>query len=314
MLKDSQRLKKIALLVDEACTVSEEQMAAMQVTVCRFESDVFANREMCLTVPRELAEAFEHIVIFLRYSGDANAYFIKLLLLVRTVQSLNNKAKISLIMPYLPYSRQDKSTNAVSAMEILLQQLLTLGLFNIAVYDVHNPTSLGQCGLAIDNIRLEYFYAQLIRRLNLNASVIIAPDEGSKPRAEKIASLLGCESAYFIKQRCAKGKVEVRVADKQINFSKKDCIIVDDILHSCSTIAGVAKYLKDFALGSMYCCATHADFTIGAVEMLESLGFNEVYVTDSIEIGCVDSRILKVVSVEHLLYEYFERLNRGNNG
>ncbi len=310
--KKRKQLQKhsILFLVDEEWCFPNK--LPNNVEVVFFASKQFKNGEIYCSLPVDLLRNYEKVVLCTRYAGDANTYIMKILLLAKQIRFVNNNIALHIILPYLPYSRHDKSydKNIQPSLQAIISLLSDLNVEELVVVDAHNPEFFDRFDASICNLGVEKLWADKIKSLHLNNPIIVFPDCGSDLRGKKITDFLGLESICFDKTRHHDSNVDINLKNNQSNFIKKDCIIVDDIIHSCSTIASVVKYLRHLGVNNIYCCITHADFTVNAVDMLRSLRLSGVFITNTIDFRKMSLDGIEVISIESLIYNYLELLNK----
>lgn len=204
-------------------------------------------------------------------------------------------SKITLILPYLYESRQDKKDSRESLdCAVALQEISRMGVNEIITCDVHNKGVMN----AVPNLAFEsvYLTGDLIlsileneKDLNINNIASIAPDSGAMDRARFVSNVLGNGAlGYFYKQRDYT-KLENGlhpIVDHRFlgpNLSGLDAIVVDDMIASGSSILDTAKNLKEQGVSKVYLMTTFALFTSGIDKFdkyYEKGYFDRVYATN----------------------------------
>lgn len=215
----------------------------------------------------------------------------------RIINSLCGHAKkITVIMPYLYQSRQDKRTGKESLdLAMALGELKHYGVSEVITADVHNKAA---CDNASPNMSINNFYCSddmlldLIRneKINFNNTMVVAPDTGALDRASFYASILGkTPVGAFYKQRdydVVDGGLNPVTKHEFMHSGKvegKDAIVVDDMIASGGSIIDTAEQLKDKGIDRVFLLATFGLFTKGPAKFDKAYNegkFNRVYATN----------------------------------
>lgn len=207
----------------------------------------------------------------------------------RVIGASANHAKcLSLIMPLLYESRQDKRKGRESLdCALALRELENLGINNLITFDVHNPAVAN----AVPTMAFENFYPTSTILENLienetmielsNNLLVLAPDFGAMPRARYYAEMLGSDVGAFYKRRdysqIVDGKNPI-VEHSYLGPSMEglNCIIVDDMIASGGSVLEVALDAKKRGAKRVFICATFALFTEG-IDKIEEAYQNKVF-------------------------------------
>ena len=215
----------------------------------------------------------------------------------RIINSLCGHArKITVIMPYLYQSRQDKRTGKESLDLAMAEgELKHYGVSEVVTADAHNKSA---CDNASPNMSINNFYCSddmllsLIKneRINFNNTMVVAPDTGAFDRANFYASILGrVPVGVFYKQRdydIVDGGLHPVTKHEFMHSGKvkgKDAIVVDDMIASGGSILDTAEKLKDKGIDRVFLLATFGLFTKGPTKFDKSYSegkFNRVYATN----------------------------------
>ncbi len=197
--------------------------------------------------------------------------------LKRIISAVGGKARrITVIMPFLYESRQDRRTSRESLdCAIALQELVKMGVDNIITFEAHEPRVQNAIPLSgFETVRTSY---QFIKGLLLNVAglridaehmMVISPDEGGMNRAVYLGSVLGLDVGMFYKRRDYTQIVDGRnpiLAHEFLGSSVegKDVIIIDDMISSGETILEVARALKQRKASRVFVFSTFGLFTAG---------------------------------------------------
>ena len=228
--------------------------------------------------------------------------------LKRIIAAVGGKARrITVIMPFLYESRQDRRTSRESLdCAIALQELVRMGVDNIITFDAHEPRVQNAIPLSgFETVQTPYqFIKGLLKhvkglKIDADHMMVISPDEGGMRRAIYIANVLGLDMGMFYKRRDYRRIVNGRNPIISHEFlgsdvAGKDMIIIDDMVSSGDSVLEVAAELKKRNAGNIFVFATFGLFTGGLAR------FDEAY-----EKGLI-SRVLTT----NLIYQTPELLEK----
>jgi ribose-phosphate pyrophosphokinase len=256
----------------------------------RYNSSVFADRERGYLLQEEVAGQAVAIIASVLPAPES---LFDLLALHRLLLE-NGAAEIALIVPYLGYARQDrpgkKGEAAVGAMVAeLLRQTKAAKLI---VCDIHSERIRKTLGLSVIELSaLPFFAAAVAKR---PPDVIVAPDAGSVPRAQRLAELLApCPEVALIDK--VRPRPNVALAKRlQGNVQGKKILIIDDMIDTGGTLVEAVKLLVENGAATIRIAATHGIFSDKARERLTDLPVDEIVVTNTLpqarhpKIRCLD--------------------------
>jgi len=228
--------------------------------------------------------------------------------LKRIIAAVGGKARrITVIMPFLYESRQDKRTTRESLdCALALQEIYNMGVESIITFDAHEPKVQNAIPLkTFETIKPTYqFIKALLRnvpdiRFSPDKMLIVSPDEGAMGRAIYFANVLGLDVGLFYKRRDYTKVVNGRnpiVAHEYLGRDIKgmDLILIDDMISSGDSVLDVATELKKRGAGRIFVCATFGLFTDGLDR------FDAAY----------EKRIIERVITTNLIYQTPELLSR----
>ncbi|MBQ8799980.1 MAG: ribose-phosphate pyrophosphokinase [Lachnospiraceae bacterium] len=204
--------------------------------------------------------------------------------LKRIIAAAGGKAhRITVIMPYLYESRQDKRSSRESLdCAVALQELTNMGVESIITFDAHNPSVQNAIPLkTFESVPPTYQFVKALLRSapDLIADpahlMVISPDEGAMGRAVYLANSLGVDVGMFYKRRDYTTIVDGRnpiVAHEFLgaNVEGKDVVIIDDMISSGDSMIHTAKELKERKANRVFVCSTFGLFTNGLAKFDEA--------------------------------------------
>lgn len=219
----------------------------------------------------------KEIVVVQNTYPDSN--LVELFLIHDAARGLGAE-KITTIVPYFGYGRQDRRFNPGEALsaQVMLKHLAveTDRLFTI---DLHKPdilrwfTKPGAKDLTATTAIGNYF-------ANKEVDLVLAPDKGASQRAAEVAHVLGCVNDHLTKTRLSGS--EVVIQPSRLDVKGKTVLIVDDIISTGGTIAAATNELKRIGTKKVFAVCTHGLFIGGALGKLKTV-CDQVVSTDTIE-------------------------------
>lgn len=188
--------------------------------------------------------------------------------------------RITVVLPYFGYSRQDKKFEegeAISARAIA--QHISLHTDSVITVDPHKEHILKFFTVPAMSCSAVSVIAQYLKGKNID--FVLAPDKGARDRAKEAAALIGCEYDHLEKTRI--DGTTVKITPKKLDAHGKHVAIIDDIISTGGTMANSIKELKKQGAKGVSVACTHGLFVGGAKEKLLSAGCDEIISTDTIE-------------------------------
>ena len=245
-----------------------------------------------------------------------NDNLMELLILIDTCKRAS-AARITAVMPYFGYARQDrKDMGRVPITAKLVANLLTkAGADRVLTMDLHAAQIQGFFDCPVDHLYAAPILDDYFRSLNLpeDKLVIVSPDEGSIKRSLQHVEHLGGQLAIVDKRRSS------AVETRQENLiggpiTGKTAIVFDDMITTGGSMTGAVKVLLRYGAEKVYVSASHAVFCGPAAQRLGEAPIEEIVVTNSLPIGPEQELPnLRVVSVAPLLGEAIRRIHRNES-
>ncbi|NYS23600.1 ribose-phosphate pyrophosphokinase [Rhodobacteraceae bacterium 2376] len=226
----------------------------------------------------------EDMFILQSTSNPANDHLMELLIIADALKR-SSAARITAVIPYFGYARQDRRTKArtpISA-KLVANMITQAGIERILTLDLHAAQIQGFFDIPVDNLYAAPIFAMDVMhhfKGRLQDVVIISPDVGGVARARELAKRVGCALAIVDKRREKPGEVaEMTVIG---DVQGKVCIIVDDICDTAGTLCKAAEVLKDAGATEVHSYITHGVLSGPAVERITSSVMKSLVITDSI--------------------------------
>ena len=240
-----------------------------------------------------------------------NTSIMELLLLIDAVKR-SSASRITAVIPYYGYGRQDrKDQPRVPISAKLIADLITAaGANRILTMDLHAGPIQGFFNIPVDHLYAMPVLLEYIKKQNVSDLVIVSPDAGGVERARAFAKRLNSSLAIIDKRRESPNQAEVMniIGDVQ----DKHALLFDDMIDTAGTIVQTAQTCMDNGALSAWAGSTHAVLSGPALERLQSSCLREVMVTNTIPLNGKDQQCpkLKTLTVAPLLGEAILRIHR----
>ncbi len=252
-------------------------------------------------------ENIRGVDLFIIQSTHAPADNLLELLILLDAAKRASANRITAVIPYFGYARQDrKDQPRVSITAKLLANLITsAGADRIITVDLHTPQIQGFFDIPLDHLYASRILLRVLRELNLDNLAVAAPDVGSAKTARAYAKRLGADLLIVDKRRSGHNQAEVMSI---IGDAKgKNILIIDDLIDTGGTFVQCAQALKDHGALKIVGACTHPVFSGAALDKIEkSDAVERVFVTDTIPLLNPSPKIT-VISVAELLAEAIVR-------
>lgn len=239
-----------------------------------------------------------------------NDNIMELLLLIDALKRASAK-RITAVMPYYGYARQDRKVQPrVPISSKLVADLLTAaGTNRVLTIDLHAGQIQGFFNIPVDHLYAEGVLHDYVRKCDYRDLVIVSPDAGGVERARAFAKRLNASLAIVDKRR--EGANISRVMHVIGEVKGRDVIILDDMIDTAGTTTQAAEALKDF--GALRVCAacSHAVLSGPAIDRINDSVIEEIITTDTIPLAdkMKECSKLTVLSVASLLAEAIRRIH-----
>jgi ribose-phosphate pyrophosphokinase len=243
----------------------------------------FADNEVFVTIDENVRG--EDVFVIQSTSYPANDNLMELLICIDALKRASGR-RITAVLPYFGYARQDRKTGGRTPISAkLVANLITrAGADRVLTMDLHAGQIQGFFDIPTDNLLPAPLIANDIRDYygrKASELMIVSPDVGGVVRARALASRLGCDLAIVDKRRSGPGQSEVMNIIGDV--SGRSCILFDDIIDSAGTLCNAAKALTEHGATEVSAYVTHGVLSDPANQRIADSVLREVVVTDSIE-------------------------------
>jgi ribose-phosphate pyrophosphokinase len=278
--------------------LAEEIAQQLGGQLCKVTLKRFADGELFVRIDENVRGRDVYVI---NSTNPPAENMLELLLLMDAARRAS-AARITAVIPYFGYARQDRKDQprvAISA-KLMANMVSTAGADRVLAIDFHQHQLQGFFDLPVDHLYAAPVFVNHYRQMNLQDVVVVAPDVGSAKMARGFAKRLNGSLAIIDKRRTGPNVAEV--VNVVCDVAGKNCILADDMIDTGGTMAEAVHALKRLGANDVYICATHALLSGPAVERLSAAPVTEVAVTNTIALPPERHfPALKVLSIAGLL-------------
>ena len=247
--------------------------------------------------------------IFVVQPTTSNDFLMELLVICDALRRAS-AARVTAVIPYFGYARQDrKHQGRVPITAKLVANLIAAaGFQRLLTVDLHAQQLQGFFDVPVDHLTALPVQIEYLKSLNLVDPVVVCPDTGSIKLNDRVAKLLGAKLAIIDKRRLGDSKTEVANVIGEIG--KRPAIMVDDMITTAGSMTNAIRTARDFGATRVIPVATHAVLCGDAFERLSDAKLDELVVTDSIPLKRRFSELpIRSLSIAPLLGEAIKRIH-----
>ena len=289
--------------------LSEEISKYLKKSLCQCSIKRFADMEIFVEILENVRG--EDIFVIQSISYPANDNLMELLITIDALKRGSAK-RITAVIPYFGYARQDRKTGPRTPITAkLVANLITnAGADRVLTLDLHAGQIQGFFDIPTDNLYSSPIFIRDIKKKFKGEKItFITPDVGGITRAREIATQLKSEIAIIDKRRGDPGKSEVMNIIGDIK--NKTCIIIDDIVDTAGTLCNAAKSIKNKGAKSVSAYITHGVLSAEAVAKISKSPIKNLVITNSIELtqSVETSEKIQSLTIAPLLGEAIKRIS-----
>ena len=278
----------------------------MEVNVKRF-----ADQEIFIEILDNVRG--EDVFVIQSTSWPANDHLMEMLIMFDALKR-GSAQRITAVMPYFGYARQDRKTGPrtpISA-KLVANLITTAGADRVLTMDLHAGQIQGFFDIPLDNLfaGTPIFVPYIQKTKSAKPLTMVSPDVGGVARARALAKRLDDAGLAIIDKRREKAGVS-EVMHVIGDVKGQECILIDDMVDSAGTLCNAAKALMENGAASVRAMATHGVLSGSAVDRIEKSPMTEMIITDSIAATeiTVASKKIKYLTVAPLIGEAIMRIS-----
>ena len=245
-------------------------------------------------------------------SFPTNDNLMELLFLVDSLKR-SSAARITAVIPYFGYSRQDRRARSMRvpiSAKVVANLVSSVGTGRVLTIDLHSDQEQGFFDIPVDNIYASPILVSDIWKKKINNLTFVSPDTGGVVRARAIAKQLDTDRFAIVDKKREKAN-ESEVMNVIGDVSDSTCVIVDDMVDTAGTLSKASVALKEKGAKKVLAYATHPVLSGKAIDNIENSEIDELVVTDTINLSdaAKASKRVRQLSVSHLLGESIIRVH-----
>ena len=234
--------------------LAEAVAESLGVPLTRVNLGRFADGEISVRIDENVRG---NDCFILQPTNPPGENILELLLLIDAAKRAS-AARITCVIPYYGYGRQDRKDQprVPIGAKLMANMIVSAGADRVLGIDFHQHQLQGFFDIPVDHLYAMPVFANHYKKKNLNEPVVVAPDVGSAKMARGFAKRLNATLAIIDKRRPAANVSEVVNVVGEV--TGRDCILVDDMIDTAGTVTEAAKALKALGAMDIYICASHA--------------------------------------------------------
>jgi ribose-phosphate pyrophosphokinase len=254
--------------------------AYLRLPLCRASVRRFSDMEVFVEIDENVRG--EDVFVIQSTSYPANDNLMELLVILDALKR-GSARRVTAVMPYFGYARQDRKSGPrtpISA-KLVANLITTAGADRVLTLDLHAAQIQGFFDIPVDNLYAAPVFTKDIKeRFNSDDLMIVSPDVGGVVRARLLAARLNSDLAIIDKRRERAGVSEVMHIIGDVE--ERQCILIDDIVDSAGTLCNAAHALMEAGAHSVCAYTTHGVLSGGAVARVGASPLQKLVITDSI--------------------------------
>jgi ribose-phosphate pyrophosphokinase len=224
----------------------------------------------------------------------------------------SSAAKITAVIPYLGYARQDRRPRAARVpitAKLVANMISTAGIDRALIVDLHADQIQGFFDIPVDNVYASPLFLGYIWRQKYPDLMVVSPDIGGVVRARAVAKRMDDVDLAIIDKRRPKPN-EARVMNIIGDVSGRSCVLIDDMVDTAGTLCQAAAALKERGASSVVACSTHAVLSGPAIKNIMTSALDELVVTNTIPLSneAIACGKVRQLSVGEMLGEAIRRM------
>ena len=244
-------------------------------------------------------------------SPPANDHLMELLVMVDACRRAS-AARITAVVPYFGYARQDRrprATRSAITAKLVADMISNSGVHRLLTLDLHSEQIQGFFAIPVDNVYGSPVLLGDVWRQRYPNLIVVSPDVGGVVRARAIAKRLDDADLAIIDKRRPRAN-ESRIMNIIGEVDGKTCVLIDDMVDTAGTLCVAAQALKEEGALKVVAYITHAVLSGGAVERIATSDLDELVVTDTIPLSqpARECPRIRQLSVASLLAETIRRI------
>ncbi|MCA1833674.1 MAG: ribose-phosphate diphosphokinase [Actinomycetota bacterium] len=283
MTKDIAPKKSLRLIAGRSNPELAEEIAEhLGTPLSEVEIEDFANGEVYVRFQENIRGT--DVFVIQTHSSPINKQIMEQLIMIDAARRASAK-RITAVVPYYGYSRQDKKGRGREPItaRLLADLFIAAGVDRVLSVDLHTAQIQGFFDKPFDHLTALPLLVGFFQQKFGPDIVVVSPDAGRVRVAEKFADKLGAPLAILHKRRRADVRNVSEIALEVVGeVQGRRCLLVDDMIDTAGTVTGGAKVLMEFGADEVYACCTHAILSDPAIDRIKNAPIKELVVTNTV--------------------------------
>ena len=278
----------------------------MGMPLCKCEVSTFSDGEIAVSIQETVRGS--DVFVVQSTNAPVNNNLMELLIMIDALKRAS-AGRITAVMPYYGYARQDrksKSRDPITA-KLVADLITAAGADRVLTMDLHAAQIQGFFNIPLDHLVGMPILAREFAKKAIDDLVVVSPDLGSVTRARNFANFLDAPIAIIDKRRPKANVSEVMNIIGDIK--DKNVVILDDIIDTAGTLCNAANALKERGAKSVRACATHGVLSGPAIQRIKDSAIEEIILLDTIQLP-EEKQLdkIEVVTVASVFAEAIKRI------
>lgn len=288
--------------------LAEQIASSVGNPLCQRELTNFSDGELFVQIKENVRGA--DVFVIQSTSTNVNDNLMELLIMIDALRRASAK-RITLVIPYFGYARQDRKVQSRTPItaKLVADLIGAAGADRVLSMDLHAGQIQGFFNIPVDHLYAAPILTDYIKRQNYKDLVVFSPDAGGVERARAYAKVLGTGLGIIDKRREAKNVAQAMHIIGEVEG--RDVMIVDDMVDTAGTLTEAIRALMGAGANSVSACCTHAVLSGPALGRIEGANLRELIVTNSIvtDNGRTNCSKITTLSVAKLLGDAIMRIH-----
>jgi len=236
----------------------------------------FASGEFGIDIQESIKG--EHVFLISNTFPDIHESLIEIFLLLEEIKK-SGASKITLVLPYFAYARQDKSDGAFSGFSTISNIFQNIGINKIITFDIHSHSAKEIYGQKLENITSIRLIKEFIKKKK-GIDMLASPDLGRSELILHLSKELQLPYVLLSKKRLNKSICSTEILEGKVN--DKSILLIDDIVDTGNTLVSAAETLKKAGALSVDAFVTHGLFSKKSINIIKKSSISTLTITDSI--------------------------------
>lgn len=255
---------------------SQSIASFLGVSLVKRKVSKFVSGEFCIDIQEPIKG--EHVFLISNTFPNIHESLIEIFLFLDTIKK-NGASKITLVLPYFAYARQDKSDSAFSGFLTISNIFKNIGINKIITFDIHSSSAKEIYGQKLENITSIRLIKEFIKRKG-SIDVLASPDLGKSDLVLHLSKEMQLPYVLLSKKRLNNSICTTEILEGDVR--NKSILLIDDIVDTGNTLVSAAETLKKAGARNIHAFVMHGLFSEKSINIIKKSAISTLTITDSI--------------------------------